>query len=286
MDHPDVRRLAERQDGLVARWQLITEAQLTKDAAEHALRGLRRPFPGVALTGWAPITQQQTWRAAVLTAPDTVLARTSSAASWELRRERPWFVTVARPGRRGREQYGRLLVSYSTTLAEDTVLRGGLPVTSPARTLLDLWPEVPGRARSKLLREALRLQVLTATDVLAVTHRHGKRRGARALAAETTARMRLPFDRCRSDAEAFGLVVLDDAGIEIPAVNERFAGEEADFCWPGRKDIIELDGPQWHRFKEEDARKTAIWTAAGYRVRRLGTEQLFTEPASLLRLVA
>jgi hypothetical protein len=38
--------------------------------------------------------------------------------------------------------------------------------------------------------------------------------------------------RCRSDAEAFALQVLDDAGIALPKVNAIVAGEEADLSWP------------------------------------------------------
>jgi len=51
-------------------------------------------------------------------------------------------------------------------------------------------------------------------------------------------RSSLPFHRCRSDAEAFGLVVLDEAGVPLPAVNRRIAGEEADFCWPDVRVIV------------------------------------------------
>jgi hypothetical protein len=283
MEHPEVRRIASRQHGLVARWQLIA-AGLSPDAAERALRHLRKPLPGVGLTGWGPITQQQLWRAAVLTAPNTSLSRTSAAAYWEIRRDAGRLLTVTRPGNRGRNRSGRLQVSYSRTLEGDVILVDGLAVTTTARTIIDLWPGLPHSGRSKMLREALRLRRVTVAELLAAAHRHRQRPGLTSMVTEITARMRLPFDRCRSDAEAFGLVILDEAGRPIPRVNERFAGEEADFCWPDRREIVEIDGPQWHRFKEEDARKTAIWTAAGFRVQRLGSERLFAEPASLLRI--
>jgi hypothetical protein len=283
MEHAELRRIASTQHGLVARWQLV-EAGLSDDAAERALRALRKPFAGVGVTGWGPMTQHQLWRAAVLTAPQTSLSRMSAAAYWEIRRDNGRLLTVTRPGNRGRTHSGRLQVSYSRTLDGDVVVVDGLSVTTPARTIIDLWPGLYRTPRSKMLREALRLQRVTAAGVLAAAHRHRQRSGLASLVAEVTARMRLPFDRCRSDAEAFGLVVLDEAGRPIPQVNERFAGEEADFCWPDRGEIVEIDGPQWHRFKEEDARKTAIWTAAGFRVQRLSSERLFAEPASLLHL--
>ena len=93
---------------------------------------------------------------------------------------------------------------------------------------------------------------------------------------------RLPFHRTRSDAEARALELLQDAGIEPPRVNARIAGEEADLSWPGRKLIIEIDGPQYHQFKDEDARKQRRWERAGYTVRRIGSDAVYRTPGRLL----
>jgi len=60
--------------------------------------------------------------------------------------------------------------------------------------------------------------------------------------------------------------VLHDAGIPPPLVNHRVANEEADLVWLDSKRIIEIDGPQYHRFAEEDARKQRAWEAAGFTV--------------------
>ena len=70
----------------------------------------------------------------------------------------------------------------------------------------------------------------------------------------------------------------------MPRVNERIAGEEADLCWPERRVIIEIDGPQYHRFREEDERKQARWEAAGYTVHRLPSQAVYDEPARLVAL--
>jgi hypothetical protein len=74
--------------------------------------------------------------------------------------------------------------------------------------------------------------------------------------------------------------VLDEAGIDPPAVNEIVAGEEADLSWPGL--IIEIDGPGFHVLKDADARKTRTWTRAGNAVRRIGSDTLFATPDRLV----
>lgn len=277
-----IRPRASAQQGVLSRWQLLQDTGA--GAADWATADLRRPFSGVYLTGWGPITPRQTWLAATLTAPETALDRAAAGAFWEILRDTGHLITVVRPGNRGRNRSGRLVVRYSRTLEGNVVTVDGIRVTTPERTIIDLWPHLSPWARSKMLREALRKQVTTPALLLAAIHSHQRRAGVGVLRAEILDRIHLPFDRCRSDAEAYGLVILDDAGVEIPQVNERFADEEADFCWADRRDITEIDGPQWHRFKEDDARKTVIWTRAGYRVRRIDSELVFREPAALLRL--
>ena len=70
-----------------------------------------------------------------------------------------------------------------------------------------------------------------------------------------------------------------------PRVNTRIAGEEADLAWPERRLIIEIDGPQYHHFPDEDTRKQRIWEAAGYTVRRIGSDVVYRQPARLIALV-
>jgi hypothetical protein len=280
----EIRRQAADHEGIVARRLLRAPGTAYPNDVDWATRDLRAVFPGVYVTGWGPITQRQEWRAATLTAPNTSLQVASAGAFWAIRPNPGPFVTVVRPGNRGVNHSGRLRVAYSRTLTGNTITIDGISTTTPERTIIDLWPHLNAWDRSKMLREALRLKVTTPIDLLAVLHRHRRRAGVGLLRAELQARMHLPFDRCKSDGEAFGLVVLDEAGVAIPLVNEVIAGEEADFCWPDLREIVEIDGPQWHRFKEEDARKTAVWTAAGYGVGRIDSDLLFAEPAELLRL--
>jgi very-short-patch-repair endonuclease len=95
----------------------------------------------------------------------------------------------------------------------------------------------------------------------------------------------LRLDRCRSDAEAWAVALIADAGLAAPDVNERVAGEEADLSWPAARLIVELDGPSYHVLRDADIRKMKAWREAGFDVRRLPTDAVYHEPERLLALV-
>ena len=48
--------------------------------------------------------------------------------------------------------------------------------------------------------------------------------------------------------------------------------------------IIEIDGPQYHRFREEDARKQERWERAGFTVRRIPSDAVYDDPDRLIAL--
>ena len=54
------------------------------------------------------------------------------------------------------------------------------------------------------------------------------------------------------------------------------AGHEADLVDHGRRLIVEIDGPQYHLFPDEDARKEAAWREAGYDVIRRSSDDVFS----------
>lgn len=282
----DVRlldKLAGRQAGCVARWQLLNGGWSTR-RCDRALAGLRRLQDGVCVTGHAPVTPLQRRWAATLTAPRTVLHEASAGCHWGILGHEPRSVRVVRPGYGGVERSPRLVVRYSATLEGNVVRRDGLWVTTAERTVIDVWPCLRGRAQARVLREALRLERTTVPQLLVVIARHGGRRGIASLRATCDLYARLPLSQCRSDAEVEGLVVLDAAGIPLPQVNVRRAGEEADFSWPELRLIIEIDGPAFHRDPLEDARKARIWTRAGWRVLRISSDDVYHRPELLIAL--
>lgn len=269
----------------MATWQLVRDG-MTAEAIRHFVRGLRELHDGVWLTGFAAVTRRQRWWAAALTTPNTLLARFSAGAAHGFR---PWdaaYEVVLRPGSGGTRRQGALLVHRSIAIIDgDADWIAGLPITSPERTILDLAAHQSARRTRKCVREAIRLRTTTMPQLAQRLARTPGRRGTADLRMYLGSYAALPFDRCRSDAEAMALEVLRGARVQIPDVNVEIAGEEADLSWPERRVIVELDGPDFHRFKAEDARKTANWRAAGWDVRRVPTTTVFDEPERFLAAV-
>jgi very-short-patch-repair endonuclease len=116
--------------------------------------------------------------------------------------------------------------------------------------------------------------------------RHRGRRGTRVVGELASRYSSLPYKRTRSDAEGRALELLHDAGIQPPRVNTRIAREEADLAWPERRLIIEIDGPQYHCFPDEDARKQRAWEAADYTVRRIPSDLVYKRPELLIALAS
>ena len=282
---PHLLLLAERQADVVAVWQL-RQLGWSDAKIRHRLNngGWRKLLSGVYVVASAPVTRRQRWFAAVLTAPGSVLSHGSAGSCYGFYRfERPYEV-VTRPGRRGRRRHDGVLVFWSELPRADTARHAGIPITTAARTLIDLAAGLEPKQLGRALREAIRLETTTLARLLETLERHAQRPGTPALAALARRYRDIPYARCRSDAEACALEVLHDAGVALPAVNVKVAGEEADLVWFERRVIVEIDGPRYHRFRDDDARKGAIWRGAGFEVRRSSSDMPYGDPRGFVAL--
>lgn len=241
-------KLARKQDDVVARWQLV-ELGWSDNAIKHRTSGFERLHDGVFITSLSPPTQRQLWRAATLTAPGTRLSHRSALACWGIRRSTATNQTVTRKGTGGARYAKTLLIHRSPTIDVHATTHNGISITTVPRTLLDSNLLLDDKELRKALREAIRLKLTSAEEILRVGQ---ELRGSRRVRDIATTYASLPLHRCKSDAEAYGL---------------------------------EIDGPQWHRFKDEDARKTKIWRAARWEVKRIGSGDVFDHPAELISLV-
>jgi very-short-patch-repair endonuclease len=285
----EMRELARRQEGLLATWQLRQLGHSRTGIAHHTAQ-LRQIHDGVFLTGDAPITERQRWWAATLTAPRTVLAHGSAGAAWGFHRH-TGPTTILRPGSGGPRRHDGLLIRRSSLVRPDGRLRHAttldhLPITTPERTLADLWRTLPtDRARRKLLREALRLRRTSTRSLREHLEQAPPRLRAATLRRLLERYERLALHRCRSDAEARAVELIADARLPLPRINTPIAGEEADLSWLDVHLIIEIDGDQFHQDKAEDARRSTIWTEAGWRVRRAPADLVFAQPRTFAERV-
>jgi hypothetical protein len=204
--------------------------------------------------------------AATLTAPETYLSHASSAALhgyWDRRRQ---IETVTRVGSGGPRRIDGLFVYRSLTLAGHTTTVDGNPTTTPERAIIEMAPYVDDRGLARAVREALRTKCSTSADLLRAVDNHVGRRGTRRLLRALARYGGLPVSKARSGAEIRALMLLRDAGRASPRLNHEIAGEEADLSWREERLIIEIDGGPFHQDVGEDARKEAVWLAAGWRV--------------------
>lgn len=278
----DLRKLAADQEDLVAGWQLHALGW-NRAMIDHRVKGGWRVIhQGVYALGQAPLSQRQRWIAAVLSAPGTYLGAASAGACHGFREWDGPFETVVRHGNGGPRRLGDLLVARSTTLVGQTKRKDGIPIVTAERALVDLAPGLERRQLERCFRESIRLRTTTANDISLIL---AGQRGTRLLAALCDRYATIPYHRCRSDAECRALEVLHDACVPLPQVNVKVGGLEADLVWRRWRFLVEVDSQEFHQFADEDARKTAVWEAAGYTVLRIWANDVYFRPRLLVSLV-
>jgi hypothetical protein len=228
--------------------------------------------------------QRGRWMAATLTAPQTYLSHASSAALHGFWRRRRRVETVTRAGNGGPRRIDGVFVYRSKTLAGNTMTFDGIPTTTPERAIIEMAQYVDNRDLARLVREALRIRKITAEGLLRAVDAHFRRRATRRVLHTMARYAGLPVSKARSGSEIQALIVLRDGHRPMPRLNQRIAGEEADLSWADERLIIEIDGRPFHQDVGEDARKEAVWRAAGWRVRRLASDLVYDDPRQLLAL--
>jgi very-short-patch-repair endonuclease len=249
---------------------------------------------GVYAVGHRELRRQGYWLAAVLAAgPGAVLSHRDAAGLHDLRPANHAGVDVTTAADR---VAGPGVHVYRTrTLEADDVTRvHGVPVTSVARTLVDLVGFVPPHHVRKALQRAEELQTLDVTAIeQALDRTRGRRgRGHAMLRAALAEYASLATSLTRSSLEVAFLELLRRAGLPIPSTNVLVENREVDAVWSAAKLIVELDGWAYHRSRqafERDRERDVALTEAGYRVIRFTHRQVTERPervaAALTRLL-
>jgi len=281
--------LAGRQYGVVTRTQL-TGLGLGEDAIDARLaRGrLHRLHRGVYAVGHTVVPREGRWLAAVLrVGQGAVLSHGSAAELWGVRREAVRGridVSAPRPTRSPpgiRRRYLQLAPGEAT-------MRRGVPVTTLARTLLDIASETSPEGLEGAIREAEYLHRFRLGDLEDLLERHPGRRGTRTVKNCLSRLGRGPRGRTRSKLEARFAALLSRTDLPQPGLNVplELGGRkiEADCLWRQHRLIVELDGGEAHRTRvafETDRERDRRLQAASWRVIRVTWRQL-EHPAALL----
>src|SRR5205085_4021592 len=162
-----------------------------------------------------------------------------------------------------------------------------IPITAPARTLLDIARELDSRELERAFDEALALRLISLGGVRAMLERYPQRAGSAPL------RGLLDPDRAttatRSSGEELMLALTRRGGLDPPEVNVRVGRWTVDFLWRRERVIVEVDGFDFHRGRwafERDRRKDGELHAAGFLVIRVTMLQLRHEPEVVLVRIA
>lgn len=217
-----------------------------------------------SLVSAEPVAVLEYWGAA--------LSYRSAAELWALLPSGDGPIDVSIPGYGGKKRRRGIRVHRSLALLPVHVtLRDGIPVTKPARTIVDLrrvvsTPGKQGLVSPRELRRAIR-----QADVFGLPVGDEEK-----------------YDRTRSDLERDFLRLCRRHRLPAPEVNVRVGTHLVDFFWRDRKLVVETDGYDYHRGRQafqDDRGRDLDLRARGYQVIRLAEKQVNEEPRRVAEVV-
>jgi very-short-patch-repair endonuclease len=252
-----------------------------------------RLFPvslGVYAVGWPALNQKRRWMAAVLAGGEgAALSHRSAAALWEIGAEGDRIVISVRRRcelrRPGIRFHGR-----PSLAPDDLVLREDIPVTSPARTLVDLATELDLVALERAVNDADKRDLIDPEALREDLPRFSGAPGIRPLRHLLD---KLFFRLSDSDLEIYFRRIIKSSELPMPLTKQRVNKFEVDFFWPDLGLVVETDGLRYHRTPSaqlRDARRDRAHVMAGMTPLRFTHYEVRYEPShvreALLRTIA
>jgi very-short-patch-repair endonuclease len=185
-------------------------------------------------------------------------------------------VTVPSPCRKNHPFKAR----SSSLNRDESTTHYGIPITTVARTMLDLAALQTDDQLEKTIREAEYLRLSDLTELTRLLNRHKRRRGTPALRSAIRSASE-PRNRTRSDMEDLFIDLLLKANLPTPELNGTLELDgmtiEPDAIWRDRKLIVELDSWGAHGTRsafERDRERDLALAAAGWRCVRITWRRL------------
>jgi hypothetical protein len=260
-------RIAARQYGLVTSVQIARVGLGRPAVANRVKDGRLHPlYRGVYAVGHGRLSREGRWLAAVLAAGDgAVLSHLAAAVHWKIWRRRWDGIDVTVPGQR-RSRAGFRVHRCRNLDPRDTTRYQGIPITTPARTLVDLADTLTSHQLANVIHEAAFRNRFDETRTREAMQRaQGRPLNTLHVALHAHA---AGSAGTRSD--------LEDRFLEAwtgpePRVNTKVHGIEVDLYWPDDDLVVEIDGSGHARprTRTEDARRDEALRENGMTIVRL-----------------
>lgn len=285
-----IAQIAELQRGYVKRDQL-REAGIPDSTIARLIKAgrLTREYQSVyAVRPSVPVPLGRETAALLACGPNALLSHRSAAALWKLCDPQEGVVDVTIARRRNRQTPGIVIHRTAHLLARDVRVEQGLPLTSPARTLLDRAATLPPRDVERELDEALSvLGIVRPGELDDVVARGTGHRGAPIL--RRLLERRTNGTITQSEAERLFLALVREAGLPEPETQVKLAGYTVDFLWRKARVVFEIDGYRFHKSRsafDRDRQKDLALKEAGYDPNRVSRDQVKYERLGVLVHVA
>jgi len=287
-DH-EIARLANGQGGVASRAQLIDlglpAKSIDRRVGDGRLHVIHRGVYGVGHRAIGVAGRR--WAAVLALGDRAVLSHGSAADAWDLRSTASGLIHVSVTGRTGRARRAGIRVHRPEVLrGDETATLERLPLTTPARTLLDLAAGgLRGRPLEAALDRAALLRLLDFAELHRLLACYPHRPGSPSLQA-TLSRYVVGSAETRSVLEELVLELCDRHGLPRPEVSCSIEGRLRDFHWPGSRLVVEADSYAWHRSPSalnDDRERDVELVLAGYRTLRFTWEQVTRRPGYVRR---
>jgi hypothetical protein len=246
--------LSCRQCGVFATWQL-DRAGVSRAARQRRVDSgaWRLPLAGVyALAGVPPSFEQRLWAAWLAVGPCGVVSHETAAERHGMPNIVRGRLVLTVPHSGWHRIKGVFVHQLGDVLPDHIGAVGGLPVTTPPRTIVDLAAVVHPARLARIVEDSKHAGITSYADIgqcLTSVARRGKP-GVRSL-TRVLDRLGRGNAPAMSILERRTLELVRERGLPMPVPQYPFPGRQftadcVDFAYPAAKLVLETDGRRWH----------------------------------------
>jgi very-short-patch-repair endonuclease len=224
--------------------------------------------------------------------PGAFLSHAAAAALHGIRATAAALIDITLTQPRSLKRPGIRVHTCTQLASADITEKEGIPVTSVARTLLDLatfltQPQLERACEQAVLEEAFDLTAIS--ELLARNHGQPGIRKLRAVLARGDLGENVPA----SGLERHFRDLCKQAGLPAPEINRYvLLGDEyhkVDYLWRRERVVIEVDGARYHSTgwqRGRDDKRDALLLAHGYASARITETEIADSPARAVQVAA